>query len=498
MNKYIIKALLCSALAVPVLTSCELDQYPTTSLPTEQSWQTISDASNHQNGLLALLRGQASGYGAAQEAQADLFNQSSISVSYVMLHNWTFTTAQFDGDGLYSGNYNLIANANDILNNIDRIQFTTEGDSAYYGAYTKGLAYFGRAWAYSTMAMRYCKNYTAETASTTLGLPLVTAVDVAYKPSRSSLADTYALILSDIEKAKAWMNDSTDTEFTQPHYNTVLALEARVALNMQDYAKALSVSENLMKRYSLCTTNDELTALWAEDASDEGGEIIYQPLYTTGERSRLYGIFISHDATKEFYTPDYLPTQGLMDLYKRGDRRKNLFFKRDNIMSGSYQTTGYFLNKFPGNQSLLTSNDNATTAFYNMPKPFRTAEIYLIAAEAAYKLGNTEKALEYVNALRTSRGASKLTSTGDQLFSDIKDEWTREFVGEGFRLNNLKRWGDGFTRMAAQSLPAGFLRTENGVIGQTISADNYRFVWELPSQDLQANKNLERNWPTDN
>ncbi len=497
MNKYIIKALLCSALAVPVLTSCELDQYPATSLPSEQSWQTLTDAATHQNGLIALLRGVASGYGGVQEAQSDLFNQTSNSVTYRMVHNWTFTTNQFEGDGLYSGNYSLITNANDILNNIDKIKFETEGDSTYYGAYTKGLAYFGRAWAYSTMTMRYCKNYTAETAASTPGMPLLTTVDVSLKPSRSSLADTYAFILSDIENAKKYMNDKDESDFTLPHYYAAVALEARVALQMQNYEKALSAAQEVMDAYELCTSKDALTALWTEDNADERTELIYEPLYTQQERSSLYGIFMSHHATKEFYTPDFIPTQGLMDLYKRGDRRKDLFFKRDALMSGSYTTNAYYLSKFPGNQSLLSSSDNATTQFYNMPKPFRTAEVYLIAAEAAYKLGDAEKALTYVNSLRTSRGASKLTSTGDQLYSDIKTEWTLEFVGEGYRLNNLKRWGDGFTRMTAQTLPAGFLVTESGVIGQTISADNYRFVWEFPANDLQANKNLERNWPTD-
>ena len=73
----------------------------------------------------------------------------------------------------------------------------------------------------------------------------------------------------------------------------------------------------------------------------------------------------------------------------------------------------------------------------------------------------------------------------------------REFAGEGFRLNCLKRWHEGFTRGEAQSLPAGFLRTANGVQGLTVDADNYRFIWEIPSNDLQANKNLQRNWPNE-
>ena len=56
MNKYILKTLLCSALAATMLTSCELDQFPETSLPAEKSWKYVSDATNYHVGILAYLR----------------------------------------------------------------------------------------------------------------------------------------------------------------------------------------------------------------------------------------------------------------------------------------------------------------------------------------------------------------------------------------------------------------------------------------------------------
>lgn len=67
-------------------------------------------------------------------------------------------------------------------------------------------------------------------------------------------------------------------------------------------------------------------------------------------------------------------------------------------------------------------------------------------------------------------------------------------VGEGFRLDCLKRWHEGFTRMPAQPLMAGFFITADGFTNLTVNADNEKFVWEIPFNDLQANKNLERNW----
>lgn len=96
--------------------------------------------------------------------------------------------------------------------------------------------------------------------------------------------------------------------------------------------------------------------------------------------------------------------------------------------------------------------------------------------------------------MRAARGLTTGNLTGDVLFSTIKDEWTREFVGENFRLDNLKRWGDGFTRMDPQEIGTGMFSNTCPLTGFTISADNQRWIWEIPSQELQANPNIVRNW----
>ena len=44
MNKNIFKAVLCAALTLPVLTSCELDQEPYSSITYDSSWSTDGDA----------------------------------------------------------------------------------------------------------------------------------------------------------------------------------------------------------------------------------------------------------------------------------------------------------------------------------------------------------------------------------------------------------------------------------------------------------------------
>ena len=80
MKTYIIKAALCSTVALTALTSCEFDQYPDTSIPTEKAWSTMLDATQFNNGLKSEVRSICGGsYTAISELQSDLFNETTAN-----------------------------------------------------------------------------------------------------------------------------------------------------------------------------------------------------------------------------------------------------------------------------------------------------------------------------------------------------------------------------------------------------------------------------------
>ena len=124
-----------------------------------------------------------------------------------------------------------------------------------------------------------------------------------------------------------------------------------------------------------------------------------------------------------------------------------------------------------------------------MPKPLRLAEQYLIRAEAycRQQTPNFSQAAKDLSTLRAARFASggSVSLSADNFLQTISDERVRELYMEGFRLNDLKRWGalynngGGFKRTPqSHSLPEGS--------SLEVKADNPLFVWPIPQHEIEA------------
>lgn len=556
MNKYILKAIFCSALALPLFTSCELDQLPTDSLTDQESWKTYNDATNQYNGLLAILRSDISGSNAyLTDVMSDLFNQRLTSASYGQEHSWRFTGSQFGGDAIWANNYSVILQANFILQNIGKFEnSSTLSDQQKANIYNiKATAYFARAYAYSRMVTRYCKDYEPETAANELGLPIVETVSSEAKPARASLQTTCDTIEANLNHAMTYFDKVAEynegvkptarieSSIYKPNADCVTALRARFYLYEHKFDQAIEEAETIRNTYSLASGSREMLNLWI---LDEGSEIIYEPLQTPDELSGSYGIFLSYNlvtsdlSNTEFkgMNPDFLPTKGLVDLYSDQDVRRKVYFSYpkdgyntfnlgfgtqsgyqlltfDQLLgvSADISTTsgdtesGVVFTKYVGNPTLRKQNVWYAQN-YNMTKAFRASEAYLIIAEANLRKANPDEAAarDALNELRINRYVGETdynesadyigdNVTGAALVKVMQDEWTREFVGEGFRLDNLKRWHLGFKRMAAQQFQNPVLVSTPGWQDLEVEANNIRFTWPIPQQETQANKNIKQN-----
>ena len=303
------------------------------------------------------------------------------------------------------------------------------------------------------------------------------------KPARrASLKESYAFVISDLEKAEEMLDEENDF-YDSPYFTqaSAHAVHARTALYMQDWDSAIKHSTLLIESDAFALASAKsyvngsqtfLDYLWTNDSS-------YENIWRIGYTATSYGgaqgaVFLNYTTDYTYYYPDYVPAQWVLDLYGSGDMRYNAYFAT--AQTGyPHQLTWPLLIKYYGNEALMQN----LIYHVNMPKPLRLAEQYLIRAEAYCEKGNFAAASADLTALRESRhsaGGSLSVNAGNWK-ETISDERVRELYMEGFRLHDLKRWGMGFER-TPQS------QTQSEGSSMKVEAGNPLFVWPIPNHEL--------------
>lgn len=497
MKKTLIKNIL-GLMVILSTTACtkQLDLNPYDRIAQTQAFNTINDAIAWDNGFYSSLRGNVYGvFTISQDVQADQLNASlDYGNRNGNPHRWGQSFNSDDGvlSGTWAGYYGALKNINLFLQNYSNIKITASADQTKLNQYV-GDAYLMRAYYYSELIIRFAKPFETATAATDPGVPLLLAYNPTELPARATVKAVYDQILADITQAKAALTGVTGSQSaTKFTLDVATALEARVRLNMHDWSGAMTAANTVIasNRYPLINNATALTAMWTNDVSTE---TIFQVfLSKPNELGNTNNIYLGFNSSNNTYDPDFIPTQTILDLYDAADIRKAVYFAtKPCVISAVSYPTLKLVNKFPGNPSLWTT---AATNYENAPKLFRVAELYLIYAEAAANLGGSNEALALtaLNTLRAARGVSTLSGlTGSTLVQAVRDERTRELAFEGFRLWDLKRWHLGFTRGTPQNLSPIQQGAAYNLIN--IAADNYQFVWGIPTNDITLNANLTQN-----
>ena len=472
------------------LFSCSMDLRQPGAIDTENAMSSIQDAQNLRRGLYANFRGAAAGGPMATSFTAD---ESSF-------FRWDFTSS--DEPGVWSSCYSVIANANFFIENAEKIlngnsEEFSEEDRANLKLYL-GEAYFFRAYFHYELAVRFCKPYGAATTSpeTDFGIPYVTVYHPTAErdnyPSRGTLAATYEHINEDLDLAESYITTTGSVGSMWLTQDAVDAFRSRVYLNMGNYSKVFEYAEPLVSsnRYPLVQTSSDFSAMWVNDSGSECIMMLDASNESNNQPSSYDAMYISYQASNSEYNPGYLPTQGVVDIMLEfeGDFRATQFLAQRLVTEPYGTATVYIMNKFPGNPALFPSGmSDGNSNYLHKNKPFRIAEVYLNLAEAYAASNQNVPASNILNTLRAARisGYSPAYSQS-AVMDEIKDERVRELIGEGFRLWDLKRWGDPVVRAAAQD--PGIMVNDAALTG-TVS-DNIRFLWPIPQAETDANPNI--------
>lgn len=477
-------------------SSCEknLDLFPSNSIELSQSFKTIKDAKAYDNGIYATLRSRLYGiYMYTQDVQADQLN---ASIDYGNRngnpHRWgtSFLADDYSIRDVWQGYYFALKNVNAAIEGYPNVPTTTPAEKAELDRYL-GNAYITRAYYYSELIVRWGKPYEPATAGTDLGVPLVLTYDPLAKPARATVKAVYDQIILDINKAKTLLAGVPGVKgsnyFT---IHSVKALEARVKLNMQDWTGARTAAEEVINSgvYPLYNTAAGIASLWQTDGTQE---VIQQSFVSKpNELANTNSIYLGYNPANNKFTPDFIPSQWVLDMYSASDLRKDVYFApKITYFQGSDYPGIYLVNKYPGNPALFTA---ATTNYQHAPKIFRVAELYLIAAEAGQREGGVGEvaAVSRITALRAARGLTTLPLTGTALRDLIREERFRELAFEGFRLWDLKRWHQGFTRREPQNMDIIQITPPGSFYLLSIPADAEKFTWGIPTNDITVNPNL--------
>ena len=488
---YILPALLASSL---LFSACkkELDQFPPGAIAASQSFQFLKDAKAYDNGLFQRLRGNL--YGSVMfvpDVQADQLN-ATFDYGNRNGNPYRWTTFLSDDGALstaWNGPYSALANVNTAIAGYPTIANTTAAEKAELDRYL-GNAYLMRAYYYSELIKKFAKAYNPATAATDLGVPLVLAYELNAKPDRATIKAVYDQILSDIARAKPLLASTAGTQgATRFSTHTVSSLEATVKLNMQDYVGAAAAAEVVITsaRYPLINNQATYNSMWINDLPQE--VITRSAVSRPNELPNTNNIYLGFIPATGRFTPDFLPTQWMIDLYGATDIRKAAYFaQRTLTIQGANVPNIWVVNKYPGNPALFTS---AATNYAHAPIMFRVAEMYLISAEANARAGASTAAQSLIrlNELRVARGLTALSGlSGTALIEAVKLERLKELAYEGFRLWDLKRYNEGFTRYGSQN--PSLLVNANGEITLAISANNEKFTWGIPARDINTNSGL--------
>ena len=487
--KYIVSAL-------PFLfTACSgdwLDLDPSTSVTSDNAIQSLEDAKTALNGIYRIAS-EHSYYGdnylyyadcRGEDVQARIDKGPGRRVSPYYLFNVAADDA-FNITRVWNQPYIVIHQANSLIEKIDNGSVQTSDTQEIARIKAEALAMRGLA--LFDLTRLFGMPYTLDNGAS-LGVPIEIKTELpTHQPSRNTVAECYNQVIKDLTEALP----NLVTTKSDGHQNvwSVKALLSRIYLYMNDNENALKYAQEVINNGGLYTlfTHDEYTSVWGKDFNSES---LFEFYFTLTEPSGGSGgegaPMVYADNVKDWnnlvLTKDFLDLLGEDPDDVRHALCRLPQKPEDILPTGS---TGHpkYLTKYPGKTGdVLTGNpqDNDLCII-------RLSEIYLNAAEAAFKLGKRSEALGYLNQIVSRANPNKSVSDSELSLERILKERRKELVGEGHAFFDYMRNNIPVIRKGGWHLPQ--LPTD----AQVINASDPRVALPIPQSEIDANPNIVQN-----
>lgn len=414
--------------------------------------------------------------------ESEILGKESTSYDAI---NFTFNEAAdrtiLSDNNLYENMYKNILRSNLIIDNVD----DAIGNPALKPL-AKAEARVFRAFDHFLAVNTFAKAYDPATAATDGGVCIVDHYNLEATPAKATVAEVYDFIIKDLEESVALLEESP-VNIYHPNKAFGYALLAKVYLFHRDWEKAKTAAEESFKLNSTLVDYNVIKnagglARKTDYCKDKNPEVLsyhWMAGWGSGEEICLlhYGMI----------SPE------LKDLFEANDLRYSIFF-RDNASSMiDWFDTG------SGAAIWLRANTNLDRFTY-ISVGLRTAEVYLMLAEANARLNNLSVATNYINQLRANRLSGTTTdidvpATQKEMMDQIILERRKELLFGFNRFFDLKRFNlePEYQKTIVRKFPVVNITETYPQKTYTLQPNSRMYIIPFPHSARDKNPNLTLN-----
>lgn len=343
--------------------------------------------------------------------------------------------------------YRFIYYTNTVLEQLPNIQPSAAEQPLWNKA--KGEALFYRGKFLYDLAIIWASAANAPNSDQLLGMPLRLNTNFNERSFRSSLRDTYAQIVNDIEASILYLPDVAE-HVTRPSKRAAQAMAARIFLSMGAYEKALFYAQEVLKVQSDLLDFKTLSTTASYPIASFNKEVILH-------------------AHMQLAMSNVYLNPSLFHSYADTDLRKAI----------------YFQNGSNGKISFKGSYYGRSTLFAGLA----VDEMYLIAAECQARASDLVQAKANLVALLDKRYAKDKTPVLDglsktELIDYILNERRKELLFRGLRWGDVKRLNN-----EERGIPLQRFAADGSVV--SLKANDLRFNLPIPERLLDLSDMIQ-------